>query len=179
MPFHDLVLEVVCEIFLQANNVTLARLPDPRSMPVVVSSVCKGWRNAAIHYRSLWTSYQIEGSSLVRNGSLFLARAGHLPVYATILVGPPPSRLVYDMFSAHKVSYACLAHTCCSFRFRALHTSVLIASIGSTAPLMRMSRSMKRPSVQRLPEFWHGGMTHGSTHLLRGTLAWVTLRFSR
>ncbi|KZP07087.1 hypothetical protein FIBSPDRAFT_902323 [Athelia psychrophila] len=102
MPFHDLALEVACEIFRQADFATPVRLPDPRSIPVVVSSVCKGWRNAAIHYRSLWTLYKIQGSSLLRNGSIFLARAGHCPVYATIHGDPAPSRLVYNMFSSRE-----------------------------------------------------------------------------
>lgn len=103
MPFHDLSVETACEIFLQADRTTPARLPDPKSIALVVTSVCKSWRNTAIFYQPLWMVYHVTGSALVKNGSTFLARAGNLPVYAILATGPLHNKWVYNLFTTRQV----------------------------------------------------------------------------
>lgn len=104
MPFHSLSVETACDIFIEANRTSPAYLPDPRSVPLVVTAVCKRWRNVAIACQSLWTFYLVDGSSLLRNGPLYLARAGNsvIHVHAPGRLSPP-NRQVYNMLTRHIV----------------------------------------------------------------------------
>lgn len=81
MSFHHLSVETACDIFIQADRTTYFCIPHPHSIPLVVTSVCRCWRNAALACQPLWKFYEIRGSNLVYNGSTFVARAGDRPVY--------------------------------------------------------------------------------------------------
>lgn len=112
MAFHSLSVETACDIFMEANRTSPACLPDPSSIPLVVTAVCKWWRNVGIACQSLWTFYQIDGSSLLHNGPLYLARAGNAAIHVHALGRvSPPNREVYNMLTRHVVRRPPSHHT--------------------------------------------------------------------
>ncbi|KAF7965560.1 hypothetical protein HWV62_42874 [Athelia sp. TMB] len=103
MPFHALSVELVQKIFVEANLSTPAYLPDPTSIPLVVSAVCPWWRAIAISCPPLWTFYHINQDALLHTGPIFLARAGNALVHMhTVTKLVPPNMKIYEMFTARK-----------------------------------------------------------------------------
>lgn len=104
MSFHNLALELACNIFIEANLTTRECLPEPSSIPLVVSRVCRWWRHAALSCQALWTVYSIQGPKLAQNGPLFLARAGKSLVYVVVDSGISDYTLEsFNMFIARTV----------------------------------------------------------------------------
>lgn len=104
MPFHSLSVETACHIFIEANSTSRARLPNPRSIPLVITAVCKWWRNAAIACQPLWTFYLVDSSRLLRNGPLYLTRAGNSTIHMQVPCRvSPPNIDVYEMLARHTV----------------------------------------------------------------------------
>lgn len=104
MSFPSLSTEMVCKILVEANCTSPFCLPDPRSIPLTVTLVCRWLRNIALACQPLWMFY-IAGPELLRNCRLYLARAGNsvVHIYALSVVSPPNPE-VYDILTGHTVS---------------------------------------------------------------------------
>lgn len=105
MPFRSLPNEMVCKILVEANHTSAFCLPDPRSIPLAVTLVCRWLRSVALASQSLWTFYIVEGPELLRNGHLYLARAGNSAVH---IIAPcrlsPPNTEVFNILTRHTAS---------------------------------------------------------------------------
>lgn len=105
MPFSSLPTEMVCKILVAANLTSPFCLPDPRSVPLTVTLVCGWLRNIAIACQPLWTFYVVDGPQLLRNGHLYLTRAGNFTVHILApCVFSPPNPEVYSILTRHRVS---------------------------------------------------------------------------
>lgn len=104
MPFQSLPNEMMCKIFIEANHTSPFCLPNALSIPLVVTLVCLRWQTVALACQPLWSFYIIKGPELLRNGRLYLERAGNAGVH---ILAPyhiaPPNPEVYNLLTQHTV----------------------------------------------------------------------------
>ncbi|KAI0357349.1 hypothetical protein OH77DRAFT_93605 [Trametes cingulata] len=82
-PIHSLPVELLTRIFqlgVDSDPLPDDQYPGEPTFEVLVSHVCRHWRQIAIHTPHLWTTIHFRTRAHMVRGETYLSRNGHLPI---------------------------------------------------------------------------------------------------